>query len=258
MTDERILKRCFVISPIGEIGTPTRQRSDNVLNFIINPVIREHGYGDAERAEKIAKPGVITSQIIERIIDNDLVIADLTDENPNVFYELAVRHVYNKPCIHISQSKNRLPFDVHNIRTIFFDSTDLKSVDSCKKELSDQIKAIEQDPSNIDSPISMAIDLLALRKSGNPIEKSTADIIVMLQEILKTIHELKSEPHEFQDLPTTYRTILESLSIGPLTSEDLLKSTKIEAKALQPFLFRLVNLGLIRKDEIDGRYYRLD
>jgi len=49
------------------------------------------------RADKISEPGIITTQIIGHIVDAELVIADLTDKNPNVFYELAIRHAIRNP-----------------------------------------------------------------------------------------------------------------------------------------------------------------
>lgn len=94
-TDKKI---CFVISPIGEEGSETRERSDKVLKYIICDSVEQLGY-EVVRADKISEPGIITTQIIEHIIDSDLVIADLTDKNPNVFYELALRHAIRKPLI---------------------------------------------------------------------------------------------------------------------------------------------------------------
>jgi hypothetical protein len=84
-------KTCFVIAPIGEDGSETRKRSDQILDHIIKPAVTECGY-TAVRADKIEKPGVITSQVIQHVVEDDLIVADLTERNPNVFYELAVRH----------------------------------------------------------------------------------------------------------------------------------------------------------------------
>ena len=99
-------KRCFVIAPIGEASTPTRERSDKILKHIIKPVVQAAGY-IVKRADEIDHPGMITSQIIAHIINDDLVIADLTDQNPNVFYELAIRHAIHKPFIHLSQNNQK-------------------------------------------------------------------------------------------------------------------------------------------------------
>lgn len=84
-------KVCFVIAPIGEEESETRKRSDQVLKHIITAPVEGLGY-EVIRADKISEPGIITSQIIEYIVDADLVVADLTERNPNVFYELALRH----------------------------------------------------------------------------------------------------------------------------------------------------------------------
>jgi len=175
-------KACFVIAPIGEEGTETRRRSDQVLTHIIKPAAKECGY-ETVRADEISEPGIITSQILQHLIDDDLVIADLSDKNPNVFYELAVRHTVKKPIVQIIQSEETIPFDVAPSRTIHFDHRDLDSVANCGAELVKQIRAVEKDPSKVDSPISVAIDLKYLNQSENPLEKSNAEIISMLQEL---------------------------------------------------------------------------
>jgi len=52
---------------------------------------------------------------------SDLVIADLTYHNPNVFYELAVRHLNKKPVIHLIKKGEKIPFDINDRRTIFYE-----------------------------------------------------------------------------------------------------------------------------------------
>ncbi len=178
-SEERI---CFVIAPIGEEGTEIRRRSDQVLKHIITPAAKECGY-KAVRADTISEPGMITSQVIQHLVEDPLVIADLTGRNPNVFYELAVRHAVRKPCVQIIQIGEPIPFDVSQSRTIQVDHHDLDSAARCKEELVRQIHSVEKDPSDIDTPITVAIDLQSLRQSENPLEKSSAEIISMLQEL---------------------------------------------------------------------------
>lgn len=173
---------CFIISPIGEEGTEVRRRADLVLNYVLKPVLEECGYLWV-RADKIAAPGIITSQIIQHILDDPLVIADLTGHNPNVFYELALRHAIRKPVVQIISAGERIPFDVQSNRTIQLDHTDLESADSCKRALIDQIRAVESDPSLADNPISTAIDVQRLRTSGDPSEEAIGEILLMLQGI---------------------------------------------------------------------------
>jgi len=62
---------------------------DQMLNHIITPAVNEYGY-EAIREDKISEPAIITSQVIQHIIEDSLVIADLTRRNPIVFYELVI------------------------------------------------------------------------------------------------------------------------------------------------------------------------
>ncbi len=80
----------------------------------------------------MSDPGIISRQIVSHLLDADLVIADLTGRNPNVFYELAIRHATGKPFIQLITKGEVIPFDVDHQRTILFDRTDLDDVDACK------------------------------------------------------------------------------------------------------------------------------
>lgn len=175
-------KICFVIAPIGEEGSTERKRSDQILNHVITPVAQDCGY-KAVRADRISEPGIITTQVIQHIIDDPLVIADLTGRNPNVFYELALRHALKKPTVQIIAESETIPFDVAAARTIRIDHRDLDSVAACKKELARQISAVEKDSSLVDNPISQSVDLKSLKESGDPLEKSAGEIISLLHNV---------------------------------------------------------------------------
>jgi hypothetical protein len=175
-------KTCFVIAPIGEAESDTRKRSDQILKHIIIPAAKECGYM-ALRADQISEPGIITSQVIQHIVDDPLVVADLTDRNPNVFYELAVRHAIKKPLVQIIKKGEAIPFDVAGTRTIHVDHHDLDSVEEAKREIIKQIKSVEKDASQVDTPISVALDLQILRQSDNPEQRSLADVVGALSEL---------------------------------------------------------------------------
>ncbi|MBN2209187.1 MAG: hypothetical protein JW759_07815 [Candidatus Coatesbacteria bacterium] len=95
-------KVCFVIAPIGDPDSDVRKRSDQVVKHVIHPALKPLGY-EAVRADQISEPGMITTQIIQHIIDDALLIADLSGRNPNVFYELAIRHALRKPYMQLIQ-----------------------------------------------------------------------------------------------------------------------------------------------------------
>jgi hypothetical protein len=131
--DEKIT--AFVIGPIGdrdaENGSPSRkiyESSMEVLEHIIVPACASLGV-NTDRSDRIARTGEITEQIFRYLRDAPIVIADLTDANPNVMYELGLRHSIGKLTIQIGE-RNRLPFDVSTIRTILFKRTEVGFIEA--------------------------------------------------------------------------------------------------------------------------------
>jgi len=182
MTTKEKKKICFVVSPIGEEGSEIRERSDQVLKHIITSSVEQLGY-TIIRADKISEPGIITTQIIEHIVDAELVIADLTDKNPNVFYELAIRHAIRKPLVQMIKKGEIIPFDVAATRIIQFDLHSLDSVAAAKEEIISQVRSLEAGKSEIHNPISVSLDLKVLKESGNIKERSLADIVEAVSDL---------------------------------------------------------------------------
>ena len=69
-------------------------------------------------------------QILRRLRDAELVVADLTGRNPNVFYELGIRHMIGKPAVQIIEDNEHIPFDVAQLRTIKINSRNRNSFES--------------------------------------------------------------------------------------------------------------------------------
>lgn len=132
---------CFVIMPIGDqtVGGETttfielKQRYDDLIKEAINKAAPDL---EVVRADEIALPGTITSDILTRIMHSDIVIADVTFPNPNVFYELGLRHAC-KPGTIIIKDKNgpKVPFDIAHLRHIEYENTP-----TGLKELSENLK----------------------------------------------------------------------------------------------------------------------
>ncbi|MBR8243894.1 hypothetical protein [Burkholderia multivorans] len=200
MTDKQ---PCFVISPIGADGSDVRRRADQIFRHVITPAVEAHGF-EAIRADKISEPGLITTQIIQHIVEDPLVIADLTGSNPNVFYELAIRHAIRKPLVQIIQKDEKIPFDVAGMRTIPVDHHDLDSVQEAKSEIEKQVKAVlGKQPDEIESPISVSLELQALRRSENPEDRTLAEIVSAIADLRTDISSIEKKistestiPHE--------------------------------------------------------------
>ena len=148
---------CFYITPIGEDGTETRKHSDLFLGSIVEPSLEQFGLR-VVRADAIDKPGVITRQIIEYLLKARLVIADLSFHNPNVFYELAIRHAARLPTVQIIRSQDRIPFDLNQIRTVKIDDSDIYSlvpkIETYRSEIASQVRRALDDPDATDNPIT--------------------------------------------------------------------------------------------------------
>jgi len=148
---------CFYISPIGEDGSEHRQHADLFLGSIVEPALEEFGL-TVVRADKIGKPGMITAQIIEHILKSKLVIADLSYHNPNVFYELCLRHVCRLPTVQVIRKADTIPFDLDQFRTIRIDTTNIftmvPNLQTYKAEITTQVRTALKDPDSADNPVT--------------------------------------------------------------------------------------------------------
>jgi hypothetical protein len=98
--------------------------------------------------------------MIESIAKAPLVIANLSGNNPNVYYELALRHTLERPVIIIAPDYQNLPFDIVGSRAILFNLASSQSIENCRKNIVDQIKAIQKSPDDYYNPISHALDVI--------------------------------------------------------------------------------------------------
>jgi hypothetical protein len=187
MTTKKKQKVCFVICPIGSKGTPERIHSDRVLTEIIKPIMAENVY-TVVRADRLPDPGNITKQVIEHLMGADLIIADLTGRNPNVFYELAICHALRKPTIHLIKEGERIPFDLAPYRAIMFNLDAENGVDECKLALAETLKSMKRKLKGIDNPFTAVLDLqeplwkLITEFKEEEEKKSVREVLVALRD----------------------------------------------------------------------------
>ncbi|MCX4849658.1 hypothetical protein [Streptomyces sp. NBC_00893] len=138
-------QRCFVVGPIGDPhaahGSPEREVYEHNLGIfeqVIAPACEKYGIS-AVRADGIAHAGDINEQICRHVVESDLVVADVSGGNPNVMYELGLRHITGKPTIHIGET-GQLPFDIASIRTIRYQRT-RSHLAGARKEIESALEA---------------------------------------------------------------------------------------------------------------------
>lgn len=166
---------CFFIAPIGKDGSEERERSDGVLEYIVQPGVEPHGL-TAVRADALGRPGQITHQVIESVLGARAAVADLTGANANVYYELALRHAARLPVVLIAdeRERDRLPFDLGQMRTIFFSHTSLASSNKARLAITEQMAAALEGA--VDSPVTTAVNLKAA-EGGTRLEQLVADLV---------------------------------------------------------------------------------
>ena len=96
---------------------------DALYRDVIKPTCEKFGL-KAIRADDIHKSGLIIDDIARSIEGASVIIADVTVDNPNVFYEVGYAHAIKKATILLSdRTRDKLSFDVSGFRTIFYDNT---------------------------------------------------------------------------------------------------------------------------------------
>lgn len=147
-------KLCFIVTPIGPDNSEIRRSTDGLLRAVLEPVLKDKGY-KVEVAHEIDTPGSITDQVINRILESELVVANLTGLNPNVMYELAIRHCAALPVIVVAEKGTNLPFDIVAERTVFY-SNDMHGVVDLIANLKRVVTGIEGKDVGVDNPVYRA------------------------------------------------------------------------------------------------------
>jgi hypothetical protein len=193
-------KSCFVIGQIGHDDSPERNHADYFLEYIAKSVLQEAPFNyTVTRADEIAPPGMINAQVINSLFEADLVVADLTNHNPNAFYELAIRHMEEKPVIQMILKEQQIPFDVQDYRAISFSLDNPKLIEEAKRVLAAQTTAVEEDNFIVSNPITMTRSFIKLQKSEDSSTQLLAGMANELSHLRRELEEVKSRQRSFDD-----------------------------------------------------------
>ena len=176
------MKTCFVVSPIGETDSEIRSNEDKLFKYIISPVCESCGF-EPVRVDQINDSDSITQTIIDKLLSSELVIADISGHNPNVFFEMGYRKCTDKPIIHLKKKVETIPFDVNTVRTFEYDLTDLDNVEETKKRLEQTIGTFSFENKN---------NALGQDEENNK-QLFFQSILTMLYQIQDSITELKEQ-----------------------------------------------------------------
>ena len=104
------MARIFMLSPFGE-------PFDSFFFKLLKPSLSDQGH-IISRSDESYAPGAVVQSIFQAILDADIVVADVTRSNANVFYEIGIAHSYGKHVILVAQSTDDLPYDIRHMRCI--------------------------------------------------------------------------------------------------------------------------------------------
>lgn len=144
------MKQLFFVTPIGADDSDERKRSDQFMKYLLEPIAGKLNY-EVTRVDKLSQVDKIDNTITTYIKTSDLVVVDMSDLNANVFYEFGYRQALGLPLIPVITKGVNIPFDVANLRTIFYDLTDLDAVASVKDKLEETMLAVQTDLPEMDN-----------------------------------------------------------------------------------------------------------
>ncbi len=132
------LDTCFVMMPFGEWF-------DQYYRDIYVPAIRDAGF-EPKRADELFSTGSVVEQIWEEIEKSSVLLADLTNKNPNVFYELGLAHADSKPVVFTSGNLDDVPFDLRHLRVIIYEVREPRWADKLQQNITDYLKNARDEP----------------------------------------------------------------------------------------------------------------
>lgn len=149
MTNKR--QRCFVIMPFSETKHHTRTYWTSHFEDFLKPLIEENPDLEAYRSQPIR--GDILGEIIRHLVVSPVVVADLTDQNPNVYWELGVRQSFKHGTVTIAEAETLLPFDIGGKSTLFYYPKDHLEMANFRKDFKEALQDCLANPNRPDSHV---------------------------------------------------------------------------------------------------------
>jgi O-acetyl-ADP-ribose deacetylase (regulator of RNase III) len=131
------MAKCFIITPYGKKKDATGKtvNFDRIFNALIERVVSDAGL-EPLRSDHDLESGPIFRKMIHDIATAEVCIADITTLNPNVFYELGVRHALCRGVTILIRIKGQpLPFDISNLRVFEYGPPKSKEFQQAREQI---------------------------------------------------------------------------------------------------------------------------
>ena len=252
---KKIMKKCFIITPVGLDGSEIRTEANGIIEAVIKPTLQS----DYEIiAAHLSSASVqITKEIIQCIYHSDLIIANLSGSNPNVLYELSLAHALRKPVVHIIREGEKPPFDISVQRYISY-TNNMIGVVHLRTQLTLFVEAAIKEGRNVSNPITDAIDNISIVTSERELtlEGGFALLNNRLSSIEKTLYQntiyrdkveydstiiSDRKYHEFLEFFANSRESIESLGDDASSLEQLSDIIDVSIPRLRRFINYYIN-----------------
>ena len=213
---------CFIITPFGGWF-------DDYYETIYKPAIEAAGLV-ATRADDLYRPGTIVNDIWRFTREAKVVLADLTQKNPNVFYELGLAHALAKPAILITEAVEDVPFDLRSLRVLQYDKNRPDWGEELKTDITNAIEEVLKAPQEAVLPTFLRV---------KPDKKT-----LTLTEGEKAIMQIRQEIDALRREVISSRIGTPEIIIGPGQAEEMIDDFLRRGYSASTILRRLVSWGV--------------
>lgn len=195
----------FIAVQIGSDTSEYRRRADQMMKHVIQPALSTFDL-TPWRSDQENKPGIITNQILQQLVNARVVIADVTARNANVYYELAIAHAWNKPVIMMADETKDLAFDVMGERTVILGkwegSISADAAESARGKLKDTLAEVLDPNFKPESVVTNAIGEAQRIESIEEREPAVARELAALRESIESVKadHVRVQQDEFRRL----------------------------------------------------------
>lgn len=146
-------RTCFVIMPFSSTESCSEEEWTLIFEALFKPAVESAGL-DYECHRSVATRGNIVSLILQALDEAYVVLADLTDQNANVFYELGVRHSLKDRTILVAQKNDDIPFDLRAYAYHIYDLQTEHGKRVFATRITELLSEIDSNPDRPDNPVS--------------------------------------------------------------------------------------------------------
>lgn len=170
-------KKCFAIMPFGQKkekrpdGSEVEIDFDFVYHELIEKAVESLGM-NCDRCDEIIDTGSIHAKMFNGIFDADLAVVDISFMNPNVYYELGVRHALNKSTTLVirKNSNQPPPFNISGLNVLGYDIDDDQKLESSRQKIREYVKT-GLEKQSVDSLVHEYIDDLKVERKPKKLGK---------------------------------------------------------------------------------------